>query len=92
MARKFKLEVMTPAGPSPSRMVSFLDVPAAEGRLTILANHEPMICSLNEGFVRIREDDDLAEERWWIGRGTMEVTGADTTLLVREIRPESTAS
>lgn len=92
MARKFKLQIVTPSGPTPLRMISFLDVPAVEGRLTVLANHEPMICSLNDGLVRIREGDEIEEERWEISRGTMEVTREDVTLLVREIRPESTAS
>jgi F0F1-type ATP synthase epsilon subunit len=73
-------------------MVSFLDVPAAEGRLTVLANHEPMICSLNEGPVRVSEDEETAEERWEIARGTMEITRDGVTLLVREIRPGSTPS
>ena len=88
MARKFKLEVITPAGASPARMVSFLDVPAVAGRLTILANHEPMVCSLDPGSLRIREDEEIAEERWAIGSGTLEVSRDDVTLLVRDIRPE----
>ncbi|MFC1462171.1 FoF1 ATP synthase subunit delta/epsilon [Verrucomicrobiota bacterium] len=91
MSRKFKLEIITPAGATPARMVTFLDVPAVCGRLTVLANHEPMICSLAEGFVRVREDDEVAEERWEIGQGSMEVTRDDVTLLLREIRPGSTA-
>ena len=92
MYEKFKLDILTPAGGAPSRMVSFLDVPAAEGRLTVLANHAPMICLLGKGIVRIREDDEAAEERWETGPGTLEVTRSGATLLVREIRPGSTVS
>jgi len=91
MSRKFRLEIITPAGATSARTVTFLDVPAAYGRLTVLANHEPMICSLDAGFVRIREDEEFEEERWEIGKGSMKVTRNEVTLLVREIRPGSKA-
>jgi F0F1-type ATP synthase epsilon subunit len=84
--RKFNLDIITPAGKVASRAVSFLDVPAVNGRLTVLAGHEPMVCSVDAGTVRVREDEEASEERWETEAGTLEVSREDVTLLVRGIR------
>ena len=52
--RSFKMEIVTPDRHYPERDVTFLDVPAEQGRLTVLAGHEPLICGLCDGLLRLR--------------------------------------
>ena len=47
--RTFKLEIVTRDAGYPPREVTSLNVPAARGRLTVLARHQPLVCMLQAG-------------------------------------------
>lgn len=81
--RTFKLEIVTRDAAYPSRDVTSLNVSAEKGRLTVLARHQPLVCSLHAGRTVIRDDEDRKED-WHIGEGTMTVTRKGVTLLVHE--------
>ena len=78
--KTFKLELVWRDGAAPARDVTFLDVPAEDGRLTVLAGHQPAVCLLKAGRVFI----DAAEgtrETWTVAGGTLCVTREVTTIL-----------
>ena len=83
----FTLEIVTPEKTFPSQEVSFLDVPAVKGRLTILPHHEPCVCLLKAGNISIR-DEAGKETAISVDIGTMEVTREKTTLLLSHIDAE----
>ena len=85
MAVIFKFEIVTPDRTFPVMDVVFLDVPAENGRLTILANHENMLCGLTAGSL-ISRDVNNSQTEWEIGGGTMSVDQKKVTLLVRDIK------
>ena len=87
----FKLEIVTPDGSIPVRDVLALDVPAEEGRLTVLADHAPLVCWVTDGTAGIT-DSEGSEENWTIRRGTLRVTPDLVTLLVQSAEPPESPS
>ncbi|MCX8108034.1 MAG: F0F1 ATP synthase subunit epsilon [Verrucomicrobiae bacterium] len=83
----FRLEIITPEGCLPEQQVGFLDVPAAHGRLTVLAHHEPFVALLKPGLVRIRpalnSGGTPVEEKWRVAQGVLTVEPERVTLVVR---------
>ena len=84
----FLLEILTPEQTYPPREVALVDVPAYEGRLTVEARHEPMICRLRAGLVTIAPEAG-PREAWRIGEGTLVVKKDATTMLVRTAEEQS---
>ena len=80
----FQFQIITPDRILPEREIVFLDVPAEEGRLTVLAGHQPFICSLRAGEIKLRSGEGESENIS-IGPGTMTVTPDGVTLLVRNV-------
>jgi F-type H+-transporting ATPase subunit epsilon len=80
----FTLEIVTPDGAEPSCRITSLGVPAHDGRLTVLAHHQPFICLLRSGTLVIRMEDGTEATRE-IDEGSMRVTRDGVTLLVRAI-------
>ena len=78
----FKLEIITPQSAFPARDVISVDVPAEEGRLTVLAGHQPFVCAVRDGEVRIGNIEG-GTETWTVERGALTVTPETATLLVR---------
>lgn len=76
----FQLEIVTPERLLFSDQVSFVSVMAAEGSMGILANHAPLVTTLQIAPVKIRFPDQ--KERWIaVEGGFMEVTGSKVTIL-----------
>jgi len=82
----FRLELLTPARRYAGRDVEALDVPAAGGRLTVLARHEPFVCAIAAGPMTVRPPGG-AVERWTVAPGAMMVKPGAVTLLLREAAP-----
>lgn len=82
----FSMEIVAPDRAYAPREIQALDVPAEQGRLTVLARHEPFICSLQAGGVVIT-DPQGGREAWELGPGTMRVTPHLVTLLVHAVTP-----
>ena len=78
----FNLEIITPEQAYPARPVRALDVPAHEGRLTVLPGHQPFICSLQAGRMEV-EVPEGGQEAWTIGTGTLSVGPEGVTVLVQ---------
>jgi F-type H+-transporting ATPase subunit epsilon len=80
------LEIITPERAYAARELTQLDVPARDGRLTVLAHHAPLVCAVRAGEMDTREPDGT-RARWTVGPGTLAVEGDAATLLVRFARP-----
>ncbi len=85
MARKFKVEIVTPEKLVFSEEVESLVVPAERGYLGVLAGHAPLLCTLQPGGIRLVRDGD---ETWFAtGGGFMEVAGGRASLLTESAEP-----
>jgi F0F1-type ATP synthase epsilon subunit len=84
----FPLRIVTPDLALPPREVESLDVPAEEGRLTVLARHQPMICLVRAGRARIAAAGRL--EDWTIAAGVLRVDRQETVLLTPTACPAAT--
>jgi F-type H+-transporting ATPase subunit epsilon len=80
----FKLEIVTPKKTYPPMDIVSVDVPAEEGRLTVLAGHQPFACSLTEGQIMATSEDGRTLTLT-ISPGTLTVRRDGTTILVREV-------
>jgi F-type H+-transporting ATPase subunit epsilon len=80
-----KVEILSPYGAAAVEAADFLDVPASDGRLTVLDRHEPFVCTLVPGVVRLRAPDGARE--WQVGAGTMAVRPELVSVLVGEAVP-----
>ena len=56
-------------------------VPGADGEMTLLANHTPLISPLKEGVLVIRREDN-SEETINIESGTLEMSNNHATILI----------
>lgn len=85
MARKFKVEIVTPEKLVFSEDVESLVVPAERGYLGVLAGHAPLLCTLQPGEIRIVRD---GVETWFAtSGGFMEVAGGRAALLTESAEP-----
>ena len=66
----------------PSRTVTAIDVPTANGRVTILAHHQPLLAALLAGSMTVTDDEEK-KETWAISGGALQVENNVATLLVR---------
>jgi F-type H+-transporting ATPase subunit epsilon len=80
MARKFKVEIVTPEKLVFSEEIESLVVPAERGYLGVLAGHAPLLCTLKPGEIVMRREGG-AEVRFSTAGGFMEVTPRKATLL-----------
>ena len=84
------LEIVTPDGVTGPLPFTAVDVPADDGRLTVLPGHEAFACLIKEGPVRTR-DEHNATSGFNVGAGSMTVKDDRVTLLVRYVTPEEQA-
>ena len=83
----FALEFLTRDSCAPSRDVTSVNAPGVEGRLTVLARHEPMTVLLKAGELIIRDAAGTAEH-WRVGPGALRVRPGGATLLVQTAERE----
>ena len=80
----FRLEIITPEKKYPAYDVRGVDVPAERGRLTVLVRHEPFVCWLKAGPIKVNTGDGSLHV-WPGGPGVMTVTKEGVTLLLQAI-------
>src|SRR5215831_12007301 len=79
MAKKFKIEIVTPEKLVFSEEAESLVVPAERGYLGVLAGHAPLLCTLQPGEILIR--GDAGDLHYATSGGFMEVTPRRAILL-----------
>lgn len=83
----FKIHIITPDESYVDREVSFADFQAQSGRITVLANHQPMVCALKDGNTVLRTNEGT--ENWSTGKGFLKVNRNEILLLTHyaELKP-----
>jgi F-type H+-transporting ATPase subunit epsilon len=80
MARKFKIEIVTPEKLVFSEEIESLVIPAERGYLGVLAGHAPLLATLQPGEITIK-GSSRGELHYATSGGFMEVTPGKAVLL-----------
>lgn len=83
MSNTLQLKIVLPEASVPYRSIMGINVPAADGRLTVLANHQSLIAALVPGNAVITTEDGK-RETWKISAGALQMEKNTATLLVTE--------
>lgn len=83
----FSLTVVTPEGALVFHGVKSVLFQTPDGERGILAGHEPMICLVDAGLLRVTSVQ--ADEWFATGEGLVRVDGGGVTLLVHEFAADS---
>ncbi len=83
MSRPLLLKIILPEASVPPRTIQGVDVPAADGRLTVLAGHQPLIAALVPGTAIVTAPDGTRES-WRLSAGALHMEGDTAILLVTE--------
>ncbi|MBF0489052.1 MAG: ATP synthase F1 subunit epsilon [Candidatus Omnitrophica bacterium] len=84
----FQLSIVTPSGKVFEETVESLAAPGLMGGLEVYSNHEPMLCALKGGLVRIRKDGKNIKVLT-IDSGVLEVDATHNVLLLADQITES---
>jgi F-type H+-transporting ATPase subunit epsilon len=87
----FHLELVTPQGTPWAGAARLVEAPGEEGRLGVMAGHQPCVVSLRAGELGIR-DAEGRRERWEVERGFLVVTPTHVQALVRAARLATSGS
>ena len=80
MAEPFQFELVSPERLLVSEKVEWVIIPGAEGEMTVLANHAPVMTSVKPGVVTVRSAEG-AEERYVVFGGFADILPTGCTLL-----------
>ncbi len=75
----FRLEIITPDGMAYDGDVVSVTLPTAEGEITILPNHIPLIAVVVPGTIVVRDKE--GERILAVSRGVLELHGGQTRIL-----------
>jgi len=79
--KEFQVIVNTPQKQLYQGMATAVNVPGAEGGMTILADHAPLLSKLSAGTIKI--DTPTGSKEFQITEGFIEVNENQTTLLIK---------
>jgi F-type H+-transporting ATPase subunit epsilon len=83
---KFKVEVLTPEGEVFNEEVEMVSTQTTVGSIGILANHEPLLGTLEPTELRLyRSDNEIV--RFAQSEGYLQIAGNRAMLLVEEVTP-----
>jgi F-type H+-transporting ATPase subunit epsilon len=80
MAEAFKFELVSPERLLVSEDVEHVVIPGAEGEMTVLANHSPVMTTVKPGVVTVKPVSG-AEERYVVFGGFADILPEGCTLL-----------
>jgi F-type H+-transporting ATPase subunit epsilon len=80
MAEAFKFELVSPERLLVSEQVESVVIPGAEGEMTVLAHHAPVMTSVKPGIVTVKTADGQ-EERYVVFGGFADILPSGCTLL-----------
>lgn len=81
----FKFELVSPERILFSGDVISVIVPSAEGEMTVLAGHAPLVATLKAGIVFVQTTDSNGKE-FFVNGGLVEINAASTTILAEQGR------
>jgi F-type H+-transporting ATPase subunit epsilon len=88
MAEGVKIEIVSPEVLVLSAEARSVTVPGAEGYLTVLGAHAPLMTVLKPGFVTV-VDTRGANKSYFVGGGFADISDAGVTILAEEAKPAS---
>ncbi|WP_095084180.1 F0F1 ATP synthase subunit epsilon [Mesorhizobium sophorae] len=80
MAEAFKFELVSPERLLVSEQVESVVIPAAEGEMTVMAHHAPVMTTIKPGVVTVKTASG-EEERYVVFGGFADIVPAGCTLL-----------
>jgi len=80
MAEPFQFELVSPERLLVSEKVDWVIIPGAEGEMTVLANHAPVMTSVKPGVVTVKSSEG-EEERYVVFGGFADILPTGCTLL-----------
>jgi len=86
MAEGVKIEIVSPEVLVLSAEARSVTVPGAEGYMTVLGDHAPVMTVLKPGFVTV-VDTGGADSRYFVAGGFADISDAGVTILAEEARP-----
>ena len=81
MSDPLQLKIILPEASVPPRPIKGINVPATDGRLTVLAGHQPIVVALVEGDAIITTMDGT-RETWTLSAGALQMENNTASLLV----------
>ncbi len=79
----FHYELITPRGQASAGDALYVELPGEDGRLGVLAGHQPAIVGLAAGTLLLRHTPDRTTP-WTIGRGVAAITPGGISILTRD--------
>lgn len=86
MADKMQFDLVSPERRLASMQVSALQIPGADGDMTAMPDHAPMITTLRPGILRVEGGDD-GDQAYFVTGGFADVAGPTTTILAEQALP-----
>jgi F-type H+-transporting ATPase subunit epsilon len=80
MAEPFQFELVSPERLLVSEQVEFVVIPGAEGEMTVMANHAPVMTTIKPGVVTVKTAAG-ATERYCVFGGFADILPSGCTLL-----------
>jgi F-type H+-transporting ATPase subunit epsilon len=80
MAESFQFDLVSPERLLVSQQVESVIIPGAEGEMTIMANHAPVMSTIQPGVVTVKAADG-GEERYVVFGGFADILPSGCTLL-----------
>jgi F-type H+-transporting ATPase subunit epsilon len=89
MAAKMQFDLVSPERRLASMAVHAVQIPGADGDLTAMADHAPLITTLRPGVLRVDGAEGGAESAYFITGGFADVAGPAITVLAEQAMPAS---
>ena len=89
MAAKMQFDLVSPERRLASMVVDAVQIPGADGDLTAMADHAPLITTLRPGVLRVDGAEGGAESAYFITGGFADVAGPAITVLAEQAMPAS---
>ena len=89
MAAKMQFDLVSPERRLASMAVDAVQIPGADGYLTAMADHAPLITTLRPGVLRVDGAEGGAESAYFITGGFADVAGPAITVLAEQAMPAS---
>ncbi len=89
MAQKMQFDLVSPERRLASLSVEAVQIPAADGDMTAMADHAPLITTLRPGVLKVEGAEGGAETAYFVTGGFADVAGPTVTVLAEQALPVS---
>jgi F-type H+-transporting ATPase subunit epsilon len=86
---KLQFDLVSPERRLASMAVEAVQIPGADGDLTAMADHAPLITTLRPGVLKVEGAEGGAETAYFVTGGFVDVAGPSVTVLAEQALPVS---